>query len=110
MVTRNLKCPRCGCQEERTAIGMKEPDRYCNQCADEADVAIPMKVMPNAVAGFKLRGQGFHAVDYPKSNEQKIKDYGLKEHDSTDPNSDYHQDGYAEEMVSKVPGTGKPKG
>ena len=104
MVTRNLECPACGMQTERIALRLIEPDRTCTACGHV------MNLMPTAPAGFQFKGQGFHKVDYPKSNEEKIKDFGLVEHDSTKPNSDYHQDGYAEEMVSKVPGTAKPKG
>ena len=103
MVTRNLECPACGMQTERIALRLIEPDRTCTACGHV------MNLMPTAPGGFKF-SRGCHSVDYPKSNEQKIKDYGLAEHDSTRQDSDYHQDGYAEEMVSKVPGTGKPKG
>ena len=103
MVTRNLECPVCGYITERTALRLIEPSRACEACG------ATMSLNPTAPAGFKFKGQGFHSVDYPKSNERKIKDFGLEEHDSTRPNSDYHQDGYAEEMVSKVPRVGRPK-
>lgn len=103
MVTRNLKCFECDLEIERTALGMREPPTDCPKCGGS------MELLPTAPAGFKFRGAGFHCVDYPKSAEQLKKDYGLDKHDSTDPNSDYNQDGYAEEMVSKVPGVGKPK-
>ena len=103
MVTRNLGCPVCGATAERTALRLLEPDRTCLACGE------PMNLIPTAPAGFQFKGQGFHKVDYPKSNEQKIKDYGLAEHDSTRADSDYHQDGYAEEMVSKVPKVRRPK-
>ena len=102
MVTRNMRC-ECGFTVERTGIGMKEPSRFCSKCGKV------MNSIPTTVAGFRFRGAGFHCVDYPKSNEQLKKDYGLVEHDSTNPDSDYNQDGYAEEMVSKVPGVAKPK-
>jgi hypothetical protein len=104
MVTRNLKCVICGHEVERTALRLIEPPRECPVCVP---VAI-MGIMPTAPAGFRW-SRGCHKVDYPKSNEQLKKDYGLVEHDSTDPDSDYHQDGYAEEMVSKVPGVGRPR-
>lgn len=103
MTTRLLRCPRCGFTEERTAIGMKEPSTWCSECCDEAQDAVQMERLATAVAGFKLRGAGFHTVDYPKGNAEKIKDYGLEAHDSTDPDSDYNQDGYADEMVSSAP-------
>lgn len=103
MTTRLLRCPVCGCQEERTALGLKEPSYECERCGEQMDS------LPTTVAGFRLRGPGFHCVDYPKSAKQLKKDYGLDKHDSTDPNSDYNQPGYDEEMVSKVPGVAKPK-
>ena len=101
MVTRNLKCPECDHKEERTALGMSEPSHVCPECD------MIMDVMPAFNGGFKFSA-GCHSVDYPKSNAHKIKDYGLEEHDSTNPNADYHQDGYAEEMASNVPGARKP--
>jgi predicted nucleic acid-binding Zn ribbon protein len=104
MVTRNYRCPHCEKQREATALGMKEPDTPTCECGKL------MLRAPNTVAGFKFRGEGFHCVDYPKSAAQLKKDYGLDKHDSTDPNSDYNQEGYAEEMVSKVPRVSKPKG
>lgn len=103
MVTRAMKCPHCGYTIERTAIGMKEPATGCAMCEKE------MTLLPTAPAGFQFKGQGFHRVDYPKSNEQLKKDYGLEEHDSTNPMAEYHEDGYAEEMVSKVPLVAPPE-
>ena len=97
MVTRNLKCFECDLEIERTAIGMAEPSTVCPRCKGS------MERQANAVQGFKLRGPGFHSVDYPKDNATKMRDYGLESHDSTDPDSDYNQDGYADEMVSNAP-------
>lgn len=97
MTTRSLLCPQCGHRAERTAIGLAEPPRNCEHCD-----AI-MNVMPSFPAGLKFKGEGFHAVDYPKNAAQKIKDFGLEQHDSTNPMADYHQEGYAEEMASKAP-------
>jgi len=83
----------------------------CMNCigGDGEVLRMEMDIVPTAPAGMVFKGAGFHKVDYPKSNEQLIKDYGLAEHDSTRPDADYHQDGYAEEMVSKVPTARKPK-
>ena len=103
MVTRNLKCFECDYEEERTAIGMAEPSTICSHCGGS------MEQMPTAPSGFKFRGPGFHCVDYPKSNEQLKKDYGLDKHDSTNPDADYHQEGYAEEMVSHAPSVNRGK-
>jgi predicted nucleic acid-binding Zn ribbon protein len=103
MVTRALKCPECPSQTERTTIGMGEPSRICDVCGSLMDL------LPTAPAGFQFKGQGFHKVDYPKSNAQLKKDYGLDKHDSTNPMAEYHEDGYAEEMVSKVPLVAPPE-
>jgi hypothetical protein len=37
-------------------------------------------------------------VDYPKSNEEKKKMYGLDKHDSTNEMADYNQAGYETEV------------
>ena len=88
MTTRLLSCPSCQHHCERTAIGMAEPSHDCFFCEAE------MKVVPSFPAGVKYIGPGFHCIDYPKSQDQKIKDYGLERHDSTIDNSDYNQEGY----------------
>ena len=93
MVTRVLYCPVCGKIGQRTALGMKEPSHKCKECEAE------MTVKPSFPAGVKFVGPGFHCVDYPKSAAQLKKDYGLDKHDSTDPDSDYNQEGYKEEMA-----------
>lgn len=95
MVTRNLYCPECGAACERIAIGMAEPSKWCANCDSET-----MEVKPSFPAGMKLIGEGFHCNDYPKSAEQLIKDYGLEDHDSTNPDSEYNRNpDYAAEMA-----------
>lgn len=93
MVVRVLYCPVCEKIGERMAVGMAEPSRKCADCGGAMDVK------PSFPSGVKFIGPGFHCVDYPKSAAQLKKDYGLDKHDSTDPNSDYNQDGYKEEMA-----------
>lgn len=88
MVTRALRCPSCGHTCERTAIGMIEPPHDCFFCESM------MQEIPAFPAGVKFIGTGFHCVDYPKSYEEKVKDYGLERHDSTNAMSDYRQEGY----------------
>jgi predicted nucleic acid-binding Zn ribbon protein len=96
MTTRVFKCSKCAIIEERTALGLQEPGNKCEECGNE------MATLPSFPAGVKFKGPGFHCVDYPKSNEQLKRDYGLDKHDSTNPMAEYHEDGYAEEMVSGV--------
>lgn len=95
MVTRNLRCPGCGHTCERIALGMAEPSHDCEHCDAEmvATAAFPSGVIFVPGVG------GFHCCDYPKSAAQLKKDYGLDKHDSTDPDSDYNQQGYKEEMA-----------
>ena len=88
MVTRNLHCPVCGHRCERMALGMAEPSHDCEHCDGE------MEVLPSFPAGVKFIGPGFHCIDYPKSYEEKVKEYGLERHDSTNEMSDYRQEGY----------------
>jgi hypothetical protein len=88
MVTRNLMCPDCGHTCERIALGMGEPDHKC-ECGNEMDV-VPS--FPGTKPVFI--GTGFHCNDYPPSAEQKIKDFGLERHDSTNDHADYHEEGY----------------
>jgi len=88
MTTRLLRCPICQHRCERIAIGMAEPSKTCPFCDGT------MELEPAFPAGVKFIGQGFHSVDYGKSQDQKIKDYGLERHDSTIDNSDYNQEGY----------------
>jgi hypothetical protein len=95
MVTRNLRCPECGHTCERIAIGMKEPSRNCYFCDGEMDVT---PAYPSGTIFVPGCG-GFHVCDYPKSAAQLKKDYGLDKHDSCDPDSDYNQEGYKEEMA-----------
>jgi len=102
-MTRDFVCKDCDVLVTRTELGLREPDDSCPECGRQ------MKVKPSFPAGLKFKGSGFHSVDYPKSSEQKIKDFGLEQHDSTNPAADFHQDGYAEEMASNAPSQKKSK-
>ena len=85
MVTRNLACPLCGYATERIAIGMTEPCHVCTACGAVMDV------VPSFPAGVRYVPGcgGFHCCDYPPSNEELKKQYGLDKEDSTNDDSDY---------------------
>lgn len=87
MVTRNLRCPECGHTCERIALGMGEPPHDCEHCDAQ------MEPVPSFPTGVKFIGEGFHSVDYPKSADQKAKDYGYEDRLSTSDRSSYHEEG-----------------
>jgi hypothetical protein len=66
---------------------MKEPSHDCFHCDSR------MVVEPTFPAGVRyVPGVGgFHCCDYPKSNDQLIKDYGLEDKISTTDHSEYYE-------------------